>query len=128
MPTPPIEPDPADYKLLGPLEPERVRMRFTGRFQGRPVVWDATLATLGQVYRERLAADGLPPGTAMELRPFIHIAAAPQGDAPCPIHIGLAVERLDRPTLLKTVIMIRQYKRLAVGRHEFGEPRAFPDD
>ena len=37
------------------------------------------------------------------------------------ITIGLNVAAIDPPVLLKTTIMIRKYKRLRVGRHEFGE-------
>ena len=38
------------------------------------------------------------------------------------IHVGLAVGQLDVATLLKAVIMVRQYKRLRRGRFEFGAP------
>jgi hypothetical protein len=37
------------------------------------------------------------------------------------ITIGLNVTAIDPPVLLKTTIMIRKYKRLHAGRHEFGE-------
>ncbi len=36
------------------------------------------------------------------------------------IEIGLPVERIDVPTINKTVVMIRQYKKLSLGRHDFG--------
>lgn len=126
MPQQPPATERNEYELIGALAPTRAHLRFNGRFGDREVVWDAILVTLAETCRERMAAAGLPAGTVLEVRPYIEIPAAPEGSAPCPIRIGLAVETLDRPTLLKTVIMIRQYKRLAVGRHEFGEPQRFP--
>jgi hypothetical protein len=40
--------------------------------------------------------------------------------------IGLDVPVIDHPTLLKTLIMVRGYKRLRPGRHDFGP--AVPTD
>jgi len=34
--------------------------------------------------------------------------------------VALPVERIDRPVLVKAATMVRQWKRLDVGRHEFG--------
>jgi hypothetical protein len=36
--------------------------------------------------------------------------------------VGLHVERIDPPTVRKAMIMIRRYKRLRRGRHEYGPP------
>jgi hypothetical protein len=82
----------------------RARLRFIGRYQDREVVWDAELIAL--------AADG---GTAAQ---FLDIGEP--GARGIPIRIGLGVPCIDRPTLLKTIIMVRNYKRLHPGRHEFG--------
>ena len=38
-----------------------------------------------------------------------------------PITIGLNVPKLDAAVIEKTTIMIRNYKRLQTGRHEYGE-------
>jgi len=40
--------------------------------------------------------------------------------------VVLDIPRIDEPAILRTIIMIRNYKRLYPGRHEFGEPRTFP--
>lgn len=80
------------------------RLRFIGRYQDREVVWDAELIAL--------TADG---GTAAQ---FLDIGEP--GARGIPIRIGLGVPCIDRPTLLKTIIMVRNYKRLHPGRHEFG--------
>ncbi len=86
-----------------------VRIRFRGPFEGREVVWDA-----------RLYALRVPHPVAP--RPFFNIF--PRRKNGVPIRIGLDVERLDTPTLRKAIIMVRQYKRLRRGRHEFGESSA----
>jgi len=94
------------YELLETAgDGTRARIRFRGPFGGREVVWDARIHAL-RVPR--------PPAP----RPFFEISTRRGGVAS--IRIGLDVERLDPPTLRKTVIMVRQYKRLRRGRHEFG--------
>ena len=91
----------ADYHCLTALGGRAVRLRFIGRFCGREVVWDAELLALG--------ADA--PAQFIEIG-----APGPQGVA---LRVGLRRESIDRPTLLKTLIMVRNYKRLRRGRHLF---------
>ena len=57
---------------------------------------------------------------AVAARPFIDIAT--RGSSIIGIKVGLAVAKLDVATLLKTIIMVRRYKRLRRGRFEFGAP------
>jgi hypothetical protein len=92
----------ADYVCSTPLGGQIARVRFIGSFQQRDVVWDAEIVALG----------------TEEATQFIDIGAAgPQGLA---IRIGLKLERIDLPALLKTLIMVRNYRRLRSGRHAFG--------
>lgn len=96
----------ADYTLLEPMRPERAHIRFTGRFEGRAVVWNA----------EVIALRAQPAPAA----PFIHVGAlGPEGRR---LRVGLAFDALDAGALAKTVIMIRNYKRLRRGYMRFGEP------
>jgi hypothetical protein len=88
-------------------------IRFLGEFQGLELVWDATIMTLA-FYNRRRGHDGRP---AVH-RQFIDIA--PSGTPLRRIDIGLELEKIDTTTLLKTIIMVRKYKRLRAGRHEFG--------
>lgn len=94
----------SDYACEDPLGGRSACLRFIGRYQGREVVWVAELVALN--------ADG---GEAAQ---FLDIGAP--GARGIPIRIGLGVCCIDRPTLLKTIIMVRNYKRLRPGRHEFG--------
>lgn len=102
-----------EYTPIGQPESDLARVRFTGRLLGQEVTWDATLLTL-----ERYARDN--PGKAADgVRNFIDIGLEePEGVA---LTIGLNVPAIDAPTIQRAIIMVRQYKRLAPGRHEYGE-------
>ena len=93
-----------DHLVLTPLPAASARVRFLGPFGGREVAWDAEFIALGTG----------PGGT----RPFIEIAPG-RGDVYL-LRAGLALERMDVPAVTKAVIMVRNYRRLRVGRHVFG--------
>jgi len=95
------------FELLSPLNGQQVRVRFGGHFEGAPVIWEATLVSLQVIAR---------PGDS--LRRFIEIGPAEGGHRP--VTVGLDVAVIDRPTILKAQVMLRQYKRLREGRHEYG--------
>ncbi|MBI1422586.1 MAG: hypothetical protein GC149_03895 [Gammaproteobacteria bacterium] len=104
------------YELLSPLGESFCHFRFSGPFQGNLIVWDASLFTLSYYLDQ-----GAPRSKV--IRQFIEVGAmSAQGRL---IRIGLNLAKIDEPAVLKTRIMIRQYKRLAAGRHEFGEPLQF---
>lgn len=96
--------DGADFLAETELGGTRARLRFVGRFRGEDVVWDAELIAL--------AADD-PAATQ-----FLDIGAPTERGIP--IRIGLGVSCIDKPTVMKTIIMVRNYKLLHPGRHEFG--------
>jgi len=94
----------ADWETLA-TDPDGhwAQVRFTGPFEGRTVIWNCTLATLA-------AAGGQ--------RNFIEVGEdTPTGRA---LRIGLAIPAIDTAAIRKTLIMVRQYKRLRPGLHEFG--------
>jgi hypothetical protein len=95
--------------LIDPPGGASLRLRFEGPFEGRQVVWDATLRALGTVRGDT--------GQGGAGRNFIEVGEDAPGGTP--LTIGLAVERIDLPTVHKAVIMIRRYKRLRRGRHEW---------
>lgn len=107
----------AQYELLTTLNAPACHFRFTGPFQGKQVIWDAQLQTLAYYVR-----NGAIQG--QDVRQFIEVEKA--GERGIPINIALNLSVIDQPTILKTIIMIRQYKRLAPGRHEFGETVKIP--
>lgn len=100
------------YQLFPPLGEAHCHFRFTGMFQGKQVVWDAYLQTLSYYVCNHSPA-------LNSARQFIEVGEA--GELGRAIRIGLHLPVIDEPAILKTLIMIRQYKRLAPGRHEYGE-------
>jgi hypothetical protein len=116
-PQSPLEHEDIRFRYAAPPSDECAHIRFTGRFQGKAVIWDATVLTLAYFHRctsrgnRNVAKDTI-------LRQFIEVGK-PAGN----IHrlvVALNVPQIDVPTLLKTIIMIRKYKCLAIGRHEYG--------
>ncbi len=89
------------YTLLEPLRPDRARFSFSGPFENREIRWDATLVAL---------ASG---------RSYMDIGAETAGGRG--VQVGLAIPAIDAAVVLRTIVMLRQYKRLRVGRHEFGD-------
>lgn len=115
-----------DYQALTPLGGQEAHVRFAGRLQDRPVIWDARLLTLGAVYRQLLEDGELRPGQTVTLRQFLEIE--PAGEGVYALRVGLDVPCIDEPTVFKTLIMIHNYKRLQPGRHDYGPSRTFPDE
>jgi hypothetical protein len=103
----------ADFIFALPAQDECAHVRFIGTFNDKPVIWDATIMTLA--YYNTLAANA---GRETSGSQFIDIGQA-SGDTRT-IEIGLELDRIDEQAVLKTIIMIRKYKRLHTGRHEFG--------
>lgn len=91
------------YELIEPGDGRRARIRFTGLFQGRQVVWDAEVVSLAGSARQQFIEVGRHTRYGLSLT------------------VGLHTPVIDEPVLRKTVIMIRQYKRLGHTRHEFGD-------
>lgn len=110
------------YLALSPIDQPRVQIRFPGQFEGREIIWDADLRTLHYEYEQARAEF---PTTTDTFRQYIHIHPA-DGER-IPIIVALNVPQFDEPAILKTLIMIHNYKRLRLGRHEFGQPIHFSD-
>lgn len=100
---PPSQPPAPDFELLEQSDDGGwVRLRFSGPFEGVQARWDATFRT----------AQGDDESNAIEI--------GEEGRRGRALTVTLALPRFDLPAIRKTIIMIRQYKRLRRGRHEFG--------
>lgn len=106
----------SEADLLQPAGGASLRLRFSGPFEGKTVIWDATFTTLANWCKDH--------PTSLPQRNFIDIG----GDTAdgVSLTVGLNVPCIDIPTVRKAMMMVRQYKRLAHGRHEFGEAVRFP--
>jgi hypothetical protein len=105
----------SDY-LIDQREDDACLLRFIGHFDGKPVVWHTELQTLRKFaddYRKRTATNDL-----LRLRQFIDMDKQQEHYR---LQIGLNLDKIDDAAILRTIIMVRQYKRLHMGRHEYGE-------
>jgi len=90
---------------VGELE---VAVAFTGQFESRPVIWCATICCLAE-------------GIEEQRKQFIDIRVK---DPSRPkVTIGLPLKTINEPDILKSIMMIRQYRNLRRGRHEFSGSR-----
>lgn len=104
-----------DYTVHSALPAESVSVRFAGPFQGRQTTWDMQLQTLAYWQRHQERTNG--PGTPS--RGVIEVGREHGGVRE--LVVALNVARIDLPTLRKTVVMIRNYRRLRPGRHAWGD-------
>jgi len=104
-----------NYELLNTSGNGYLRFRFIGEFLGEPIIWDAHLYTLAYYVYE--VANLSQPKSSV--RQFIHVGDVDKMGRK--IEIGLSLSLIDEPVIIKTMIMVRQYKRLTNGRHEYGE-------
>ena len=104
-----------DFECLTPMNQAAVQFRFVGKFIDESVIWDAHLYTLAYYVYE--VAKLSQKGTS--IRQFIHVGDVDNMGRK--IEIGLNLSLIDRPAIIKTMIMVRQYKRLTNGRHEYGK-------
>ena len=113
------------YLCLDALGGGQARVVFDGSLDGVPQRWVARLRTLQHCYQE-LGQD-VPLGFApVALRQYLEVGEPEEAGRR--LEVGLMVPAIDGPTIAKTIIMIRQYRRLRPGRHEFGPPYVFPQE
>jgi hypothetical protein len=91
----------AEFICDTPLPAISASISFLGPISGDTVVWNMILVAIkcGEM-------------------PFIEIQQGSNGVYP--VRVGLALPAIDEPVIKKTIIMMRNYKRLAIGRIEFG--------
>lgn len=106
-----------DYRLLHRQSATSVHIQFSGVFQQQTVIWDAVIQTLDDYFNHQLAAK-LAPGQSVDLKQFIEIKP---GANLLQLQIALNLAEIDDAAIKRSIIMIRKYKRLHVGRHEYGD-------
>ena len=101
-----------EFMPAAPARDDCAQIRFIGSFEGRPVIWDATIIALE--HPRTILTPGSDADTGKQ---FMEIDAG-EGVVRN-IRVGLQLDLIDLQTIHKTIIMIRKYKRLQTGRHEF---------
>lgn len=103
------------YTLIQQYNPQHAHLTFTGQFQGNPVTWDTHLFTLVEYAR-------LNNPSTESARQFINIEEKMENEsATMNLQVALNVAEINPPTIQKMMIMIRQYKKLSPGCHEYGD-------
>lgn len=98
-----------EYLLMSELPALKVYLQVEGVFAGELVVWNMCIRTIEEYSKNNSITD--------DPQQFINIE---QKDETYHIEIGLNVKLIDQPVVERTIIMIRKYKRLFLGRHEYG--------
>jgi hypothetical protein len=98
------------YEIVEKTSDQHCNFRFAGKFLGEDVIWDARLITLAYYARET---------GKRRLQQFIEVGESCEHGRR--ITIALNLPGIDEPAILKTTVMIRQYKRLSSGHHAYGE-------
>lgn len=106
-----------DFVCPTALPANAAMVSFVGVFQGQSVLWQMTLATLPYWQTSSSKAHYDTEGKLFN-HPFIEIDEGQEGVFP--IRVGLDLALIDEPVVKKTIIMVRNYKRLALGRSGFG--------
>lgn len=96
------------YTLLHQENSDYAHLQFSGPFQGREVCWDTHFYTL----------EACPYVSSDTNKGYIEIN--PVNDNEMKLVVALNITEINHPAILKMMIMIRQYRNLAVGKHEYG--------
>lgn len=107
----------SDYICNTSLPDSIASVLFLGNFQGEIVLWNMTVATLAH-YRLHESQSIAPAQKSILNCPFIEIIEGTEGVFP--LRVGLDLAEIDEPVIKKTIIMIRNYKRLVIGTIQFG--------
>ncbi|MCW9024553.1 MAG: hypothetical protein OQK73_07705 [Gammaproteobacteria bacterium] len=103
-----------DFLLLSPAPSQKVSLKFSGFFEGNDVVWNLTLFTLHEYYLNTTQTN-----ESNDIRQFIFIELL-KSSHEVVMNIALDVPIIDKPTIIKTIMMVRNYKALHHGWHKWG--------
>lgn len=106
------------FITLSKIPSRKAHIQFSGKLDNNEIIWDATIQTQAS-YQTELLADTDKSKRLKYLKSFIEIEA-PKGQI-AKLTVVLLVPIIDEPTIKKTMVMIRCYKNLKIGRHEFGK-------
>jgi hypothetical protein len=99
------------YTLIKQFNSQSAHIKFKGPFMGKTVTWNTHFFTLKAYMADKNIKD-------TKLKQFIDIQA--DGSGMMKLTIALNVSEINKPNIHKMMIMIKQYKNLSLGRHEYG--------
>lgn len=99
------------YLLIKQYDNQHTHIKFAGSFQDHAVTWDTHFYTLNG-YNSQESIEN------KSLKQFLYIEP---GDTDVfKLTIVLKIPEITEPNIHKMMIMIKQYKNLSLGRHEYG--------
>ena len=104
-----------DYTLEKAFTENEAKFYFQGKFQGKLVTWHVILQSLDTVPTS-------PDICNTEQSQLIKISPDPNRANHYHALIRLNLVKLASSDIMKTIIMLRQYKNLSVGIHQWGIP------
>ena len=99
------------YTLIQQLNDQFAHLKFTGPFNGKTVTWDTHFFTL-DAYLDQENTQKAMPKQVIDIQP---LAADTMK-----LTVALNINEINKPNIEKMMIMIKQYKNLSIGRHEYG--------
>lgn len=111
------------FLLLGEPGDQTLHLRFTGCLEGDSMVWDCQFVTLA--WEAACCKQSRQAAAARTQRCFIEVGQPDRHGVP--LRVGLDLPCIDIPSVEKMIIMIRNYKCLRRGRHEFGRAGVNPE-
>ena len=99
------------YTLIQQYNEQHIHLKFDGPFQDQIVVWDTHFYTLNGYKSENDHQDTIK-------KQFIDIK--PSNSNHMQLTVALKIEEISLSNIQKMIIMIKQYKGLSIGRHEYG--------
>lgn len=100
------------YTLIQQFNSQHAHILFDGQFMGKAVTWNTQLFTVAEYARYTNYIGNT-------IQQFIEIEKI--DDSSMKLSVALNVPEINSPTIQKMMIMIKQYKKLSLGRHEYGD-------
>jgi len=98
-----------EYLLESDLPAARVYLKFTGMFHGELVVWNACIRTIEEYSQHHITAKDPMQFIQIDVEEGVHF-----------LQLGLNIPIIDKAAVERAILMIRKYKQLQQGRHEYG--------
>lgn len=99
------------YTLIQQYNDQHIHLKFDGPFQDKIVTWDTHFFTLENYNAENGVQDA-------DTKQFIDIESIESNSMR--LTIALKIPDISHSNIQKMIIMIKQYKNLSIGRHEYG--------
>ncbi len=97
------------YLQHGVIPSTKIHVQFEGKFRGVDVVWNAYIQTVEDYSVQNEVSQDPLQFINVHIEEGVHY-----------IDIALNIPLINRAVIEQTIIMIRKYRRLQIGRHEYG--------